>query len=241
MKVIRSEKHERMVFDKIKAWLAKRPRSADAWHVSDLLYPLKAYWQRLFPLPITDDQALYFILGIAHHSILEAILGPKDKTEKRADAGEFLKDGIYYSPDLRLPYPLEIKTSRAYKAPDDSGQKPEKAFEGYLKQETLYQAFMDSKKGALLVVFLNKMLQGEKWKKKPALRFYKVLCEPKELKKKLEVVKILAKTLTAAVKTKNPKGLELCPDWMCQDCGWFAKCRPWIKDPSRKNAQKKGA
>ena len=237
MRVVRSLKRERWAFEKIKAWLTRRPRSQDAWHVSDLLYPRKAYFGRLDPKPITDKQALYFILGHGHHHVIEAILGPK-KSHDRTDAGEFLKKGIYFSPDLRLPFPLEIKTTRLQKAPDDpGGWKPERAYESYLKQEGSYQALMKKSMGALLVLFLGRRKPGG-WGTEPALRFYKIHMTPQERRKKIKDLVALAAKLTKAVKRRKLGDLPLCPAGFCTDCLWLKKCAPWKLDPKRKNLQK---
>lgn len=240
MIIVRSRKREEWAFTKMKAWLTRRPRSSDAWHVSDLIYARKALFQRIDPKPITDEQSLYFIAGHGHHHIIEAILGPK-KTGDRTDAGEFLKKGIYFSPDLReevMNSPIEIKTSRAKKTPDDSGQHPAKAFEGYLKQLTAYMALMRKKVGMLMVLYLARQVNG--WQTKPAIRFYKVKMTKEELDKRTKELVDLAAKMTKAEKAKSTKGLPLCPKWLCRDCPWFKKCKPWIEDKSRKNIQKKG-
>lgn len=208
---------EAKVYEKVIAWLTRRPRSQDAWHVSDLQYPRKAYWGRIDPKPITQLQAGYFIAGIGHHNVVEAILGPRNNKKHRADAGEFMKEGIYFSPDLRLPYPLEFKTSRAEFEPYDL----EKGYSGYLQQLKMYMALMNSTKGALLVFFL---VLKEGRRKKPAFRFYKVTCTKEELTKELVQIKALSKKLTAAVKAKDQKLVPACPKWMCGDCPWNKEC-----------------
>lgn len=231
MKIERSPEMERKILDKIKAHLERAPRSKDRWHVSDLLYPRKSYWQRIDPQPMTDLQALYFTAGRAHHGILEACLGKWEKPKgDRADAGEFEKHGIYYSPDLRMPYPWEIKTSRAEKEPPVL----KKGFEGYLKQLNKYQACMDDNKGGLLVFYLG-LRDG--WRKIPEIRFYKVLMSDAERKAEVANIKRIVADLNAAVKTKKHRKLELCPAWMCKDCPWFQKCKPWLDDPKRKEAK----
>lgn len=208
---------EAQVYKKIIAWLTRRPRSQDAWHVSDLQYPRKAYWGRLDPQPITELQAGYFIAGIGHHNVVEAILGPRNNKGHRADAGEFMKEGIYFSPDLRLPYPLEFKTSRADFEPRDYI----KGYDGYLRQLKMYMALMNSTKGGLLVFFL---VLKDGHRKKPAFRFYKVTCTKDELVKWRAEIKEVAKKLTQAVESKDHTKLKKCPQWMCGDCVWAKKC-----------------
>lgn len=231
MKIIRSQKHERKVLDAVKEYLLKMPRSADKLHVSDLLYPRKTYWKKIDPKPMTDHEAGYFVAGRAHHGVIEAMFGPKADS-KQADAGEFEKHGIYFSPDIRLPYPIEIKTSRANFAPNDNY---EKHFDGYLKQLGSYQALMDSEKGGLLVFYLS-LMDGKK--RRPAFRFYKVLMDKQERTKKIKYLKALVVQLTRAITTKKWQGLELCPEWLCRDCQWFKQCKPWVKDRGRKKLQK---
>lgn len=221
------------MLDKIKAHLSRAPRSQDKWHVSDLLYPRKSYFQRVDPQPMTDLQALYFTAGRAHHGVLEACLGKWEKPKgDRVDAGEFEKHGIYYSPDLRMPYPWEIKTSRMEYPPKDL----KKGFEGYLKQLSKYQACMDDERGGLLVFFLG---LREGFRKLPALHFYQVKMSADERKKEVAHIKKVATALDTAVKTKKHDKLELCPAWMCGDCPWKAKCKPWLTDPKRKDKKEK--
>jgi len=231
MEIVRSKKAEAAVLQKVKTWLTNRPRSTDKWHVSDLLYPRKAYWQKRDPQPISDKQAGYFIAGIGHHSVVEAILGPK-KHGERADAGEFAKHGILFSPDLRLPYPLEFKTSRRGKAPDDTGERLEKAYDGYLKQLTMYQALMGTERGALLVFYLSRRT-GMRNMTEPAFRFYNVYMTKLERVRLVKKIIEGAKLLTAAVKKKNHKQLECCPTWMCRDCAWLKKCNPTKTAPKQ--------
>lgn len=233
MIIKRSKKMERKVLDKIKAHLGRAPRSQDKWHVSDLLYPRKSYFQRIDPQPMTDLQALYFTAGRAHHGVLEACLGKWEKPKgDRVDAGEFEKHGIYYSPDLRMPYPWEIKTSRMEYPPKDL----KKGFEGYLKQLSKYQACMDDERGGLLVFFLG-LRDG--YRKLPALHFYTVKMSAEERKKEVAHIKKISSALNKAVETKKHDALELCPAWMCGDCPWAQKCKPWLTDPKRKPSKEK--
>ena len=232
MKIVRSKEFERKILDKMKEYLSRAPRSQDAWHVSDILYPRKSVLNRVFPQPMTDLQAMYFIAGRAHHGILEAALGPR-KHHGRADAGEYFKHGIYYSPDLRQPWPWEIKTSRSEYEPKPENY--EKRYDGYLKQLSQYQACMEDDRGGLLVFYLG-LKNGRR--KLPALRFYKVTMTPAERKKTIAHMKATSEAMTEAIKTKSVQKLELCPRFMCTDCPFYKKqCKPWLMDSSRKGMQ----
>jgi len=236
MKIERDKKGEVDAFKKIKAWLQKRPRSDKGWHVSDLLYMRKTFWRKVKPLPMTDKEALFFVAGHGHHHIIEALLGPK-KTDGRTDAGEFQKHGILFSPDLRFTDgPLEIKTSRSKYIKADR-ENPAEVYEGYLKQLGSYNALMNAKHGKLLVLFLNAIMDGEKWKTTPQLRLYKVVFEADERKKIVKWLLKRAKDLGAAIKKKKCDDLPLCPEWLCRDCAWFKGCKPWLVEPRRKGLQ----
>lgn len=239
MKVTRDKKGEADSLKKIKAWLNKRPRSDKGWHVSDLLYLRKSFWRKVKPLPMTDKEALFFITGHGHHNVLEAILGPKQKLEGKSDAGEFLKHGILFSPDMRFKAgPVEIKTSRAMYIKADEGEDPRVSYKSYLKQEGSYQALLESRLGKLLVLFLGAVTdKTNKWKKTPQLRQYNVEIEPAEQKVIVASLKQRSKDLTAAVKKKSCKDLPLCEEWLCRDCGWFKECKPWLVDSKRKGLQ----
>jgi len=224
---------ERKILDKIKEGLARAPRSVDKWHVSDLLYPRKAYFGRIDPQPMTDRQALYFLAGRAHHGILEYCLGPKkEKEDGRADSGEFQRHGIYYSPDLRMPYPWEIKSTRSQYEPK-KGQEAER-YKDYLRQLHMYQAFDEQDNGGLLLFYLG-LKQGRRYL--PEIRFYKVQLDKKERAKIVKDSKKLAADLSNVVKTKDHSGLPLCPSYQCGDCPWLKKCEPWKQDPKRKDLQ----
>lgn len=250
MIINRLKNREEWAIAKMKAWLTRRPRSQDGWHVSDLIYPRKAFFQRTDPKPLTEDQTLYFIQGHSHHHVIEAILGPRKegKAKGRSDAGEFKKAGIYFSPDLRgieslkqtdkmLQIPTEIKTTRAQKTPDDSGTHPKKAFESYLKQLGSYMALMNKALGYLVVLYISRRNPAG-WGTRPALRFYQVKLTEEERKEKKHELVSLAAQLTKCVKKKSPKELPLCPEWLCRDCQWFKKCKPWLIEPRRKKLQK---
>lgn len=260
MKIIRSKDDEDRIYDKTRAYLNSRPRSVDKLHVSDLLYPRKAFFQKTDPKPISNLQVCYFTAGRAHHEIIEACFKEKPKVHwwKRAvdaakaelkkgskisdkppksttDSGEHERFGVLFSPDMIWnKVPVEIKTSRMQREPasDDYAEK----YSGYLKQLKMYMALMDSARGGLMVFFLG-LKNG--WRFIPEFRFYKVRLSSLELKHTLRDIKEGAAKLNKALRTKQHRRLELCPSFMCNDCVWFKKCAPWKLDPKRKGAQRK--
>ena len=178
---------------------------------------------------MTDLQAMYYLAGRAHHGVIEACLGDKLKDD-RVDAGEFQKHDIYYSPDLRMPYPWEIKTTRSMYEPKSDY---EKKFEGYLNQLTQYQVMEDTDKGGLLLFYLC-LKQAGQFGMKPAIRFYKVIMTKAERVAKLKWMRGTKKALDKAIETKTHDALDLCPEFMCKECLWISKCSPCKDDPKRK-------
>lgn len=233
MKIERCLAKEKWVVNKIREWLNKQPRS-EGWHVSDLLYPRKAYWKRTDPQPMTDTEALYFVAGQGHHFIIESIIEGSKKTGK-ADAGSHEWRGIHYSPDIRTPHPLEIKTSRSKYGPKvESERSYLREYEHYLKQLGSYMAIDEDDVGGLLVFYLNKE-QPDGYRSLPELRWYDVKLEPGELGKTQAELLSTVKALAKALKTKKPRTLPLCPAWMCRNCSWLDKCKPWLDDEKRRS------
>lgn len=231
MLIKRNKKKERKILDLVKKYLENQPRSKDGWHVSDLIFPRKAYFRRIDPKPVTDEEALYFTGGRAHHEIIEAVIGKKDN--KRADSGENKWKGIYYSPDL--PGPDEIKTSRAKFEPEPDQYAEQ--YRHYLAQLKMYMGAMKKKLGGLIVFYLSLERENERGTC-PAIRCYDVKCKIKELKKVRRGMLWMRDLLTKAVKTKKFKEIPLCPVWLCRGCVYLKKCRPWETDPKRKDLKK---
>ena len=232
MNITRAPQFERWLLDKIKAWLESQPR-AEGLHVSDILYPMKAYWKKVDPRPMTDTEAGYFVAGLGHHYIIESIIEGSKKVGK-ADSGTNTWEGIYYSPDILTPHPLEIKTSRSKIGPaTETPRGLQSAYEHYLAQLTAYMAIRNDPKGDLLVFYLNLADPESKGRSIPQFRWYPVVLTKKELADRRVALRITKGALLLALKKKDPKNLELCPQWQCRGCQWLTKCQPWKLDPSR--------
>lgn len=222
MRILRDQAGERWLLDKIKAWLEAQPRG-EGYHVSELLYPRQAYWKRVDPQPMSDRNAGYFVAGLGHHYILEAIIEGSKKVGK-ADAGSHQWKGIYYSPDIRTPHPEEIKTTRAKYGPKMESERGYLAeYEHYLKQLTAYMALDGDQSGGLLVFYLN--LEQENKQSYPAIRRYAVRMTLTELAQRREELLQTKALLAKAIRQKKPGILPACPAWMARNCPWAAKCQ----------------
>jgi hypothetical protein len=224
MKIVRNEKRERKRLELIKKHLEKNER-AEGVHVSDIVFPRKSYWRGIDPKPMTDDEALFFTAGRAHHEMLEAFFDSKTN-KKRADAGEHVWKGIYYSPDIKYPHPDEIKTSRSQYPPGEHANLA-KEFKHYLSQLTKYMGAMNDNQGALTVFYISAKNQDTGIGTKPQLRCYDVFLTDAELKKVRKNMLLKKTALIAAKKNKNVALLPLCPAWLCRGCVWLEKCKPW--------------
>lgn len=219
---------EEHVHEKISEWLNKKPRE-EGVHVSDLLYPRKTYWRKIDPKPNTKEENLYFIAGQGHHFVIESMLEPK--TDTSTDSGTHEVEGILYSPDLRCPVLLEIKTTRKKLEPKSENLKTE--YDSYLKQLTAYMALENKPTGSLLVFFLNKINPIHKSKTDPVIRCYNVRITNKELLSIRRWLVESKKKLLDAIQTKNHRTLDLCPRWLCKGCQWLQQCKPWEDDDAR--------
>jgi len=223
MKITRQAKYERWLLDKVKTWLQAQPRNPGI-HVSDLLYPRKAYWKRIDPKPMTDAEAGYFIAGQGHHFILEAVIEGSKKVGK-ADAGSHEWEGIYYSPDIRTPHPQEIKTTRSRTGPNTETERGYRAkYEHYLEQLKAYMAIENDPKGSLVVFYLNMEVGDGTKRTTPTFRWYDVTLTPAELGETRDKLLDTKKLIEHAVKRKDPKNLPVCPEWMGFNCPWRDKC-----------------
>lgn len=222
MKITREPKYERWLLDKIKTWLGAQPRTPGI-HLSDLLYPLKAYWKRVDPQPMTDLEALYFLAGQGHHFMLESIVEGSEKVGK-ADGGSHEWEGISYSPDMKAPHPQEIKTSRARYGPKvESSAEYLREYEHYLKQLSGYQAIDNDAKGDLIVFYLAKEQEGSK-RTLPEIRWYRTSLTKAELATRRKELRAVKKLLEKALAAKDPSILPACPSWMCRGCNWAGVC-----------------
>jgi uncharacterized protein YdcH (DUF465 family) len=175
-------------------------------HLSDLLAPRKAYFQKVDPKPPTIEEILYFLSGNAiEKELLEVMKLKHGKTK--------IKDDIYYSVDTRMPNITEVK-SRRWNLPEPG--KEEEGFEHYLNQLSGYLSLDNKRNGNLLVVSLAEKVDASH-KTKPVLAAYAVKYKKDELESIKENLVCLKDDLESALKGEEDslKSLPQCPQWMC--------------------------
>lgn len=260
MKIKRNKKLEEQIYGRLEKYFERQTEERTGIHVSGLITPRKAYWQAVDPQPLTRREIGFFTAGRAHHEIiLQAMKGKKldESPDRKLETDEGTKEwkGIFYSPDYRLGFLAEIKSTRKQSAPDESDLETE--YETYLNQLTKYMAVENEGRASLVVFFLSMKLDNKNKATEPTLYSYDVVLSPEELEEIRKEMLKTKKALEKAIETKNYKPLPLCPEWQCygggwygeafENCKWYNKCKPegryplsLVSDRSKKAKKKKG-
>lgn len=236
MRIKRNPKLEGQIMDRAREFLEKQDR-AEGIHVSSLLTPRKYYWQQVDPQPLSDKEVGFFIAGRAHHEVILAIMKKAKKVGDAADEGSKEWEGIYYSPDFRLGFLAEIKSSRRqFAPPEDSESALLDEYEHYLKQLTKYMAVEKELRASLIIFFISMRHDDANKTTYPELRCYDVtLTEPEAAVVRRDMVGT-RDLILKSLKKKDHKMLPLCPAWLCtrggirgpviEECKWYNKCKP---------------
>jgi hypothetical protein len=172
-------------------------------HLSDLLAPRKAYWQRIKPMKPTIKEISYWTSGSAiEDKFLRAIDYQHGEVKQWG--------GIWYTPDTFFNFPAEIKSRRRGLA--EEGKEAE-YYEHYLKQLKGYCAVENKQKGWLIVLSLLEKQDNNKTA--PEWAYYDVLFTPEELEEERGRLISTKEALGNALRESNHTGLPLCPSWMC--------------------------
>lgn len=201
MKISRDEATEKWLFDEIRTNMGKEAR--EHIHLSDCLAPRKAFWQRVKPLPLTDDEIMYFSTGRGHEDVLLYISGYSHGKAKQWE-------GIWYTPDLFMNFPVEIKTRRRNLA--EPGKEAE-VYDYYLKQLKGYCAVENIQQGWLFVWCL--VQKQEDKKTKPEMACYTIEFEPVELQFERERLLDTKIAIEGSIAGKDHSMIPQCPEWMC--------------------------
>jgi hypothetical protein len=237
MNIARDIAAEAELYGKVRAWLQRHPRVE--LHVSDLLQPRKAFWQRIDPKPPTDAACGFFMAGHGHHYIIESIIDPERKGAG-SDSGSFQWEGLFYSPDVKEPL-AEIKTTRSPYGPGKDATEDQiiEKYKDYLKQLRIYMAIEGKLVADLIIFYLYKKQKGAKAgepQSVPEIHVYKVSISQEEIDKTLTAVRKAKARLEKALETKDHKELPLCPLWQCRDCQWKKPCDPKGTEPGKEVA-----
>jgi CRISPR/Cas system-associated exonuclease Cas4 (RecB family) len=173
-------------------------------HLTDCLLCLrKAYWDKVDALPPTEDELLYFILGLGLQEVLH-LASTVGETEMKLD-------GILLNPDFETVKgtPVELKTTRIGRKRLDSHDFPQH----WIKQLMGYCYGLKVTEGELLIFTLIH----------PELLNYHIEFTSRELGENwgmvlgnVEILKIALSTHTLPTRTSE--------DWLCKDCRYRLRC-----------------
>lgn len=225
LKVERVEKAEVKLVEQTRQWLEKQNEERDERiHASALLDPLKAYWDTINPQPMSDKSVGLFFVGKVLHAFFLSALNGKEGVDWASDGGSAYAEelGIVYSPDWEKEgIPYEFKTSRF------PSEQSTKDLGLYMEQLLIYMVCKGSRKGRLVVLQTN-LKDSNGGGSYPQYRAYEVVLSQSDFDSYKAQVKKVATKLKKAIKTKNPKGLEICRPFKCgeSNCPHWKKCRP---------------
>lgn len=227
MKIIKDNQRAEEIWSFVRDAFSKpRELKPDEVHVSELLSPRKAYWVRTTGEErVTDEMIGLFAAGEAWHLLLQHVCGIEFAEKQVRHCG------VVGTQDLHPPdgESTELKTSRKYTVPDECEPR-------YVDQITAYMAMEDAPVGHVVVIYTN---AGRKWDNSKASMIERVSWrielsaqERKEIRDALVEGK---ERLLDAIKTKQPKKVDLCADWMCASvykgevnsvCPFYLDCKP---------------
>lgn len=211
-----SSKFEAVLDDTFRSELYNKLRNhlthtREGIHVSDLINPLRAYFEKTNPSPLTEDEIGFFTAGRAHHELLQLIF-PGQNVEVEDDIEwEGILGHIDVVGDRE---PTEIKTSRAWYITE-----PEKLWEensSYIRQLSYYCAIKNSPYGKLIVFLLANRVRRDDGSNcmLPRLTVYRIKFHDlegirDEMRKRRDLLKY-------ALENKKPELLPPCPEWACK-------------------------
>jgi hypothetical protein len=201
MNIIRNSDRERFLFDTMRPSFGER----EGIHLSDLLTPKQAYWKKVMPLPVTDKEIQYFVIGRGHEDATHRITGYEHLPSRQWQ-------GIWYSMDFFDGHPIEHKTRRGYLAKEGEEAK---RYDSYLNQVKGYCACEDATTAELWIWSLLEKV--DEYRSEPVLACYDVHFTQQELQEERERLLQTRNDLAYAISTHNPLPLPDCPEWMCAE------------------------
>ncbi len=201
MEIKRNKSIEEWLFNEIRNNWGKEAR--EGIHLSDLLSPRRAYWQKIKPMYPTDLEIQYWLTGQGHEKAFSRAFG-----YEHAEAKEW--EGIKYSPDFFHNFPTELKTRRGNLA--EEGKEAE-TYNYYLKQLLGYCALEEKTMGWLHVWSLVE--KQEDGTTKPEIACYEVHFTNQELEEERKRLLNIRLLLMECISRKNHTTLPKCEKWMC--------------------------
>lgn len=203
MRIKRNPGIEQWLYDEIRNNMSKADARLEI-HLSDLLSPRRAFWQRILPLPATDLEINYWLTGKGHEGVLSRASG-----YDHAEAKQW--EGIWYTPDFFHNFPSELKTRRRNLA--EEGKEAE-TYDHYLRQLKGYCA-CENKTHAWLHVWSLVEREKGSWRTRPSFGCYEVDFEKEELEEEKIRLRKTRDLLAVAIASQDHRKLPLCDSWMC--------------------------
>lgn len=202
MRIVADKKYASKLLKKIQDDILKETdRDASKWHVSDLVFPLAAYFKIRFGYEDDAEDVGYYFTGIVYHEKLQRILGIAN-SEVRKELLNVIGTMDYLAEDA-----MEIKTSRKWTVPDSPP--------GHYVQQAGYYCAIHNRKEILIVVIYP--TAGRTWKGDKSstveIRVWRCTFTDVDLKAIKKDMQITVRELEKALKLKDPSNLPACPDW----------------------------
>lgn len=214
LKVERNETVETQLLASARVYVEKGGRPPGV-HATDILDPLRAYWQTVAPKPLTDREVMLFFPGKMLHALV--LGGESDEGARYSE-----EIGLWWSPDKTEGGQIrELKTVRNFEEPKVVGD-----LRLHLEQLLVYMSASGTTEAQLWVLLLN--LRDKTGRTAPAFRAYDVSVPPEEMAEVLAIVQASSQLLARAIERKTPAPLPLCREWKCgaRNCAWYGSCQP---------------
>jgi hypothetical protein len=201
MEIKRNRSIEEWLFEEIRNNWGSNVR--EGIHLSDLLSPRQAYWQRIKPMKPTDLQIQYWLTGQGHEGAISRASG-----YEHAESRQW--SDIHYTPDFFHNFPCELKTRRRNLA--EEGKEAE-TYEHYLRQLKGYCAVENKTHGWLHIwALVQKQDDGTT---KPEIGCYEIDFTREELEEERQRLIQTQAQLLCALEMKDHTILPICTSWMC--------------------------
>ena len=243
MKIRRSTRTEEALWSRLAKFMNgnRRDYKAGEFHVSDILDVRQAYFKITDPKPPKRESLAFFTAGRAHHEIIQEVLPGKPEFQVKVK-----KKGITITAtiDSMVHYPIEVKTSRKWKIPDQ----PESH---YTEQLLYYMAQTGKTCGKIIVFYIcpGRTFDG-KTQTTPDFRAWDVHVSAPELgnirKEMHQRAAALHTAVTAGTLNKDSRAFEklpLCAAFKCGgkgrggtyvSCQWYEACKPEGRYPEER-------
>lgn len=233
LKVTRLRSAETELVAKARKYVEAEDR-APGIHASEILDPLKAWWSRMDPKPLSDREVMTFFPGKILHAL---VLSDATHNEGggvatleiagsgKTDEGSFVSTdlGITYSPDKLVRGKVrEFKSTRSFYEP-----KSIEDLRIYAEQLLVYMAATDTTESQLWILYLNLKNKATN-RTSPEFRVFQFSITPEDLVILKSDIRKTALDLKMALQKEDHSTLPLCREWKCgaKNCEWYRKCQP---------------